>query len=222
MSRAEQIKQLLADNPDGLTAVEIRARLLRQCPISTVCATLKGMIDVGSLERDGTGRHYRYRLPAGTRSLHDLEQEIAARIRALLALSDQPTTIRQIRDHTSEYETSAVGAVLGKLTAAGVVQRSGIYMRYSYRLNDQASGQAADKTRVPRVRQPSVPVVPQEVRQAQAQASQIRTTGMPPRSPVPSPGVSPTSLLPWSDEEEAPPCIGERWRDALRPRPIDD
>lgn len=29
-------------------------------------------------------------------------------------------------------------------------------------------------------------------------------------------------LLPWLDEEEAPPCIGERYRDALRPRPLDD
>lgn len=29
-------------------------------------------------------------------------------------------------------------------------------------------------------------------------------------------------VLPWHDEEEAPPCIGERYRDALRPRPRDD
>lgn len=28
--------------------------------------------------------------------------------------------------------------------------------------------------------------------------------------------------LPWDDEEEAPPCIGERYRDALAPRPRDD
>lgn len=28
--------------------------------------------------------------------------------------------------------------------------------------------------------------------------------------------------LPWDDEEEAPPCIGERYRDGLRPRPLDD
>jgi hypothetical protein len=28
--------------------------------------------------------------------------------------------------------------------------------------------------------------------------------------------------LPWDDEEEAPPCIGERYADALAPRPQDD
>lgn len=222
MSRFEQIKQLLADNPQGLTAAEIRTRLANQCPISTVCATLKGMIDGGSLERDGMRRHYRYRLPAGALSQHQLEQEITRSILGLLAQSDQPTTIRQIRDHTCGYDASAVGVVLGKLTAAGVVQRSGEYTRYSYQLSDSTPVRSNGAERDRRVRQPSVPAVPQEVRQAQAQASQIRTTGMPPRSLVPSIGVSPTSLLPWSDEEEAPPCIGERWRDALRPRPVDD
>jgi hypothetical protein len=148
---------------------------------------------------------------------------ITRKLFGLLLVARAPVTMRQLRRQFEEFPRSALAALLSTKFNAGALVRTGERMNYAYELSADMRA---------RLESEGIAAVISEVRGGRIRGGR---NGKPEESsdpvalqpvwPAPNRGASLTpqiaAALPWLDEEEAPPCIGERYRDALRPRPQD-
>jgi hypothetical protein len=149
---------------------------------------------------------------------------ITRKLFSLLLVARSPVTMRQLRRQFEAFPRSALAALLSTKTNAGHLIRTGERMNYAYELSPEMRA---------RLESEGIEDVIGEVRGGRIRGGR---NGRPEESsdPValhpawPTPNRSASlapqiaAALPWLDEEEAPPSIGVRYRDALAPRPRDD
>lgn len=126
-----------------------------------------------------------------------------------------PTSATELGQLLPSVSKSQLYSTLGNHFKAGHLIRTGMCGSYAYWLNEELRafikkhGTASVMCGIPN-RKESKPV---EVALQPVWPAAIS-------KPLIGPVVR--NALPWDGEEEAPPVIGVRYRDALRPRPLDD
>lgn len=155
---------------------------------------------------------------------------ITRKLYTILLACTAPRTHGDLSAEFIAYPTTALAALLSSKFRTGDLVRTIIGDRYAYQLSD-TTRLALEKHGVEAiVRESNAPSQskPGEPKPAgpRYRLQELATLTNQPNWPAPRRDVSLApqiaSRLPWEDEEEAPPCIGERYRDALRPRPRDD
>lgn len=151
---------------------------------------------------------------------------ITRKLFTLLLVARSPVTMRQLRRQFEAFPKSALAALLSTKTNTGHLIRTGERMNYAYELSHEMRT---------RLETEGVDEVISEARGGRLHGGRNRQSppeeggdavalqpvwSAPNRAASLTPQIAAT--LPWLDEEEAPPCIGERYRDALRPQPVDD
>lgn len=151
---------------------------------------------------------------------------ITRKLFSLLLVARSPVTMRQLRRQFEAFPKSALAALLSTKTNTGHLIRTGERMNYAYELSPEMRA---------RLETEGVDAVISEARGGRLHrrrdskpdvADAAEAVALQPVWPAPnrSASLAPqiSATLPWLEEEEAPPCIGERYRDALRPHPVDD
>lgn len=169
---------------------------------------------------------------------------ITRKLYDVLLRANAPMTHAELAVHFVGFPPSALGATLSNQHRMGRIVRKPAGSRYAYALSDwmlaqlQAEGvDGAVRENASGHRRTVRDVAADRAQEAALSASQDAALRMDalPTATVECAALDPLELrrlqalppsvgtvLPWLDEEEAPPVIGERWRDALRPRPLDD
>lgn len=139
----------------------------------------------------------------------------SARIMTEIAVIGRPTTIAMLRERLPSIGVDRIYSAIGSNFKGGRLIRTGESGRYAYSLTESLQifvnlngahavmsgiiNQRASREPLHAALQPTWPAI---------------HTRAPLRPTISTP-------LPWADEEDLPPCVGERYRDALRPRPVD-
>jgi hypothetical protein len=147
---------------------------------------------------------------------------ITRKLYTALLRANSPMTHSDLSPAFIAFPITALAALLSQKFKNGQLTRVIVDERFAYQLSDAMRQrlEAHGVDAVVRGASSGRSVA------AQALRPQLRTdSGMPAwpamnRGAPLRPAIS--SPLPWADEEELPPCVGERYRDALRPRPMDD
>lgn len=139
----------------------------------------------------------------------------SARVMIEIAVIGRPTTIAMLREKLPGMAVDIIYSAIGNNFKGGRLVRTGESRCYAYSLNESLqifvnlNGAHAVMSGIPG----------QRVCREPLQAA-LQPTWPAMHTPAPlRPAIS--TPLPWADEEDVPPCIGERYRDALRPRPMD-
>jgi hypothetical protein len=133
-----------------------------------------------------------------------------------IAVIGRPTTIAMLRERLPGMAVQRMYSAIGNNFTGGRLIRTGERGRYAYQLSESLqifvnlNGAHAVMRGIANQRVCGEP--PQAALQPTWPAMQAS-------EPL-RPAIS--TRLPWAAEEDLPPCIGERYRDALRPRPMDD
>ena len=140
----------------------------------------------------------------------------SARVMVEIAVIGRPTTIAMLREKLPDMAVQRMYSAIGNNFTGGRLIRTGESGRYAYQLSEslQAFVDANGAHAVMRgIANQRVCGEPPHAALQPTWPAMHRSEPLRPAIRVP---------LPWEGEEELPPCVGERYRDALRPRPMDD
>jgi predicted transcriptional regulator len=153
---------------------------------------------------------------------------ITKRIYQLLLTAATPMTSSELKAHFPDLGRGMVSAILNQRTQHGFLTRSGTTGRYGYALSDGFRARLASEDLDDICKKRNVSLGRMRPAETAIEAPrQVKTSATPlwPATPDDRP-LSPSlgTPLPWADEDadDVPPWLGERYRDALRPRPVDD
>lgn len=129
----------------------------------------------------------------------------------ILLEAKEPLAFADIKAAFGKEKWPNVGAVLCQLQSIGAIERKGEPRQYTYRLTDETRARltAAGSNDLRKV--PMHPVIRAERKDGNCGcASQ-------PDWPAPNPSADlrPLVSIPWKDEQELPPVIGERYADVM-------
>ena len=152
---------------------------------------------------------------------------ITTKLFTILLAAELPMTLGELRPHFDTFPKGRLASLLLMTTHSGALIRTGSPLHFSYRLSDAVRDRIVEKGIAAFVNvvgqtaeeAPRRPVAAAAPAAAWMGARQPQWPAMNRSEPL-RPAVG--TRLPWADEEELPPCIGERYREALRPRPMDD
>jgi hypothetical protein len=129
----------------------------------------------------------------------------------LLLDSPDPLSFPLIKLHFQKRDWSAVGKGLHEMHDRGLLERTGEQRHYRYALTPESRQRLIDAGTLKLRRHP---------RKRTTHVEHKRATSAPalqPCWPASTPGaqLTPSVGLPWADEDELPPVIGERYVDVM-------
>ncbi len=148
--------------------------------------------------------------------------DITVKAVALLMRADTPLTLAQLRAGIEGAQKGVLIAVLRKMMEESLLARTGKPLNFAYALTQPARdffARHGAPASVPSLDTRPHRAAPKPKPSADHHGRQTLWPAMNRGAPL-RPVIS-TALL-WDNEDELPPFLGERYRDALRPRPRDD
>lgn len=131
--------------------------------------------------------------------------------------ADRPLSFVEIKAHFQEVNRTALAAYLSHLHRHGVLKREGKPRHYRYCMTDASRAeQQREKCGADRTRRKAS--VERSIRVAREPRPGEWSTVPQPDWPAPitvNGNLAPALGLPWQDEEELPPVIGERYADVM-------